>query len=80
MVRHLANAPEASDSSFSIDNFVATINKDLNGVFGNFVQRVMKMTASKLGAVVPQGGELLADDNEFIQTLQTRVDDYFKYS
>ena len=75
----MANAPEASDSSFSIDNFVATINKDLNGVFGNFVQRVMKMTASKLGAVVPQGGELLADDNEFIQTLQTRVDDYFKY-
>ena len=75
----MANAPEASDSSFSIDNFVATINKDLNGVFGNFVQRVMKMTASKLGSFVPQGGELQADDKEFIQTLQARVDDYFKY-
>ena len=75
----MANAPEASDSSFSIDNFVATINKDLNGVFGNFVQRVMKMTASKLGSFVPQGRELQADDKEFIQTLQARVDDYFKY-
>lgn len=75
----IANAPEASDSSFSFDSFVATINKDLNGVLGNFVQRVMKMTASKLGSVVPQGGDLQDVDREFIATLQTKVDDYFKY-
>ena len=75
----MANAPEASDSSFSIDSFVSTINKDLNGVLGNFAQRVMKMTASKLGAFVPQGGELQEADKEFIAALQVRVDDYFKY-
>lgn len=75
----MANAPEASDSSFSIDSFVSTINKDLNGVLGNFAQRVMKMTASKLGAFVPQGGELQEVDKEFIAALQVRVDDYFKY-
>lgn len=75
----MANAPEASDSSFSIESFAATVNKDLNGVLGNFAQRVMKMTASKLGAFVPQGGELQDVDKEFIATLQTRVDDYFKY-
>ncbi len=75
----MANAPEASDSSFSFESFVATVNKDLNGVLGNFAQRVMKMTASKLGSVVPQGGELQDADNEFIGILQARVDDYFKY-
>lgn len=75
----MANAPEASDSSFSFESFVATVNKDLNGVLGNFVQRVMKMTASKLGAFVPQGGEMKDVDIEFMKTLQNRIDDYFKY-
>lgn len=75
----MANAPEGSDSSFTFDSFVNTINKDLNGVLGNFAQRVMKMTASKLGAVVPQGGDLQDVDKELISVLQTRVNDYFKY-
>ncbi len=75
----MANAPEASDSSFTIEGFVNTINKDSNGVLGNFAQRVMKMTASKLGSFVPQGGSLQAEDNELIATLQQRVNDYFKY-
>ena len=75
----MANAPEASDSSVSLESFVATVNKDLNGVLGNFAQRVMKMTASKLGAFVPVGGELQGVDNEFINTLQIKVDDYFRY-
>lgn len=75
----MANAPEASDASFTFDSFVGTINKDLNGVLGNFAQRVMKMTASKLGSVVPQGGELQDVDQEMITTIQARVDDYFKY-
>lgn len=75
----MANAPEATDSSFSFESFVATINKDLNGVLGNFAQRVMKMTASKLGSFVPEGGEMQDVDVEFLKILQTRIDDYFKY-
>ena len=75
----MANAPEASDASFTIEGFVATINKDLNGVLGNFAQRVMKMTASKLGSFVPQGGDLQDADKELIATLQQRVNDYFTY-
>ena len=75
----MANAPEASDSSFTIEGFVATINKDLNGVLGNFAQRVMKMTASKLGNFVPKGGDLQDADKELIATLQKRVNDYLKY-
>lgn len=75
----MANAPESSDSSFTFDSFASTVNKDLNGVLGNFAQRVLKMTASKLGESVPQGGEFTADENELIETLQSRVNDYFKY-
>lgn len=75
----MANAPESSDSSFTFESFVNTVNKDLNGVLGNFAQRVMKMTASKLGAQIPEGGELQAEDKEMIKVLQSRVQDYFKY-
>lgn len=75
----MANAPESSDSSFTFDGFAATINKDLNGVLGNFVQRVLKMTASKIGSVIPQGLEFEKDENELIESLQIKINDYFKY-
>ena len=75
----MANAPEASVSSFTIDSFVNTINKYLNGVLGNFAQRVMKMTASKLGETIPEGGKLEPVDEEMIATIQTRVDNYFRF-
>ncbi len=53
----VANAPESSDSSFTWEQFQATINKDLADVLGNFVNRILKFTEGKLGAVVPDGGE-----------------------
>lgn len=75
----MANAPEASDSSFSFDGFAGVVNKDLNGVLGNFVSRVMKMTASKLGDEIPVGGDLQAEDLELIKSLQEKTDNYLKY-
>lgn len=75
----MANAPESSDTAFSIDAFASVINKDLNGVLGNFVSRVLKMTASKIGNVVPDGEEYGTREQELISALQTRVNDYLKY-
>lgn len=75
----MANAPEASDSSFTFDLFAGTVNKDLNGVLGNFVSRVMKMTASKIGSAVPQAGELQNVDKQLIADLQEKVGNYCKY-
>ena len=75
----MSNAPEASDSSFTFDGFAGVINKDLNGVLGNFVSRVLKMTASKLGAEVPAGGEIQAEERELIAVLQEKVDNYLQY-
>lgn len=75
----MSNVPESSDSSFSFDLFASVVNKDLNGVLGNFVSRVLKMTSSKIGNEVPAGGELTAVENELIANLQQHTDDYFKY-
>lgn len=75
----MSNAPEASDSSFSFDGFSGVVNKDLNGVLGNFVSRVLKMTASKFGNEVPAGGEMQAQEKELIAALQEKTNNYLKY-
>lgn len=75
----ISNAPEASDSSFTFDLFAGVVNKDLNGVLGNFVSRVMKMTASKIGAEVPDGGEMTEVEEKLIADLQEKADNYCKY-
>lgn len=75
----MSNAPEGSDTSFGFDLFASVINKDLNGVLGNFVSRVLKMTASKLGETVPAGGEWTSMENDLAANLQKHVDDYIKY-
>ena len=75
----ISNAPEASDSSFTFDLFAGVVNKDLNGVLGNFVSRVMKMTASKIGAEVPAGGEMTEAEEKLIADLQEKADNYCKY-
>ncbi len=75
----MANAPESSDTSFTFESFAGVVNKDLNGVLGNFVSRVLKMTASKLGPCVPQGGEYLKEDIDLINDLNEKVQNYIKY-
>ncbi len=75
----ISNAPEASDSSFTFDLFAGVVNKDLNGVLGNFVSRVMKMTASKIGAEVPAGGEMTEVEEKLIADLQEKANNYCKY-
>ena len=75
----MANAPENSDAAFSWELFAGAVNKDLNGVLGNFVSRVLKMTSSKLGDTVPEGGEYTAAEEDLIKTLQSHVNDYIAY-
>ncbi len=75
----MSNVPESSDSSFTFDLFSGVVNKDLNGVLGNFVSRVLKMTSSKIGNTVPSGGAWTDLEKELVKNLQTHVDLYFKY-
>lgn len=63
-----AHAPEGADSDFTVERFVAGVNKDLADGFGNLVNRCLSFAATKFAAEVPSGGEVgpversLADD------------------
>ncbi len=57
----IASAPETDDTDFTIARFADIVNKDLNGMLGNFVSRVCKLTAKNFGNVVPKAGERNAE-------------------
>ncbi len=52
----VANAPETSDTDFTVSRFAADVNKDLADVFGNLVNRVVRFSAQAFGGCVPGGG------------------------
>ncbi|MDR1071797.1 MAG: methionine--tRNA ligase, partial [Rickettsiales bacterium] len=56
----VASAPETDDTDFSIQRFADVVNKDLNGMLGNFVSRVTKLTEKNFGNQVPFAGEGVA--------------------
>ncbi|MCL1902251.1 MAG: methionine--tRNA ligase [Alphaproteobacteria bacterium] len=49
----MASAPETDDTDFTIQRFADIVNKDLNGMLGNFVSRVCKITEKNFGNKVP---------------------------
>lgn len=54
----IASAPETDDTDFTFARFADIVNKDLNGMLGNFVSRVCKLTAKNFGTAVPAAGEI----------------------
>jgi methionyl-tRNA synthetase len=58
----IANAPESADTDFTIDRFVADVNKDLADVFGNLVNRVLVFAARTFDGRVPGGGQIGPDE------------------
>jgi methionyl-tRNA synthetase len=52
-----ANAPESADTAFTWEQFQSAINRDLNDVLGNFVNRILKFNEARFEGVVPVGGE-----------------------
>ena len=71
----IANSPESSDSSFTWEQFQATINKDLNDVLGNFVNRITKFCEGKMGGVVPEGGEAGPLEEKLYADLSTLLEE-----
>ncbi len=74
----IASAPETDDTDFTFERFADVVNKDLNGMLGNFVSRVCKLTAKNFGEHVPNAGEwnheLAAQINEQIEKLTAALD------
>jgi len=54
----LASAPETDDTDFTIERFADIVNKDLNGMLGNFVSRVCKLSDKNFGNIVPHGDKV----------------------
>ena len=74
----IASAPETDDTDFTFARFADIVNKDLNGMLGNFVSRVCKLTDKNFGLNVPNAGELdaslTAQVNEKIAELTAALD------
>ncbi len=74
----IASAPETDDTDFTFARFADIVNKDLNGMLGNFVSRVCKLTDKNFGITVPNAGELdaslTAQVNEKIAELTAALD------
>lgn len=69
----MASAPETDDTDFTIQRFSDVVNKDLNGMLGNFVSRVCKITEKNFGSNVPNKSDNFDADLE--QTLNARLAD-----
>ena len=69
----IASAPETDDTDFTIARFADIVNKDLNGMLGNFVSRVCKLTAKNFGNNVPAAGELDSDFDSKINAKLTEL-------
>ena len=52
----MASAPETDDTDFTIERFADIVNKDLNGMLGNFISRVCKLTVKNFGNNIPKSG------------------------
>ncbi len=72
----MANAPESDDTSFTLESFAATVNKDLADVLGNFVNRITRFCKSKVGEEIPAGGEVGSVEEKLFQELDTRIPAY----
>lgn len=51
-----ANMPENSDSTFTWESFQSIVNKDLCDVFGNYINRVLRLVQTRFDGVVPNTG------------------------
>ena len=69
----LSHAPEHSDSEFTWSNFVASVNKDLADVLGNFVRRVTKFCSARFGNEVPGGGDWTDGQSRFASELAGNI-------
>jgi len=75
----IANAPESDDTAFTWELFGDSVNKELVGTFGNFLNRTAAQVTRHFGELVPVGGEVTAAEKELSATLSTRIAAYLEH-
>ena len=68
MIRYYAAAiaPENKDTDFKWQDFAEKINGELIGTYGNLIHRVLTFIYNRMGAVIPEPGELNERDEEIL--------------
>ncbi len=64
-------APESKDSEFTWKDFQARNNNELADIFGNFINRVLVLSAKYYQGIVPGKGNLLPIDQEALVDLSS---------
>jgi len=62
-----ANAPETKDNDFTWKDYQARNNNELVAIFGNFINRAMKLTEKYFEGKVPACGELTDYDRQTLE-------------
>lgn len=69
----IASSPESSDSAFTWEQLQTKVNKDLADNLGNFVNRILKFTASRFGNTIPEGGTPGEAEQELEKTCRESI-------
>jgi methionyl-tRNA synthetase len=69
----IANAPETSDTDFTVDRFVADVNKDLADVFGNLVNRILAFSSRTYEGRIPAGGQFGTDEHALANEVAAKL-------
>ncbi|CAB5381317.1 unnamed protein product [Rhizophagus irregularis] len=67
----IASRPETNDSVFTWKEFIAKNNNELLANLGNFVNRVIKFSASKYNSIVPEFSYDKIEEKEFIENIDS---------
>jgi methionyl-tRNA synthetase len=69
----IANAPESSDTDFTVDRFVADVNKDLADVFGNLLNRILVFSSRTFDGRIPAGGQFGTDERALANEVTAKL-------
>lgn len=72
----MSNAPESDDTAFTWELFADSVNKDLVGTLGNFVNRCATQIDRHFDGVVPSGGEASPVEFDLVERLAALIGDY----
>ncbi|NLA35052.1 MAG: class I tRNA ligase family protein, partial [Actinobacteria bacterium] len=72
----LSNAPESDDTSFTWELFGDSVNKDLVGTLGNFVNRTATQVTKNFDGLVPAGGEAGDIEAQLVETLRVLIGEF----
>lgn len=75
----LSNAPESDDTSFTWEQFGDSVNKDLVGTLGNFVNRTATQVTKNFDGLVPSGGVPGEIEAKLVETLRSLIGDFDRH-